>query len=84
MRFEYGVPHYCLAKIQERRGMALPAASLFEFAIRQSSIPSAIARGASAVGTIPNRSLTATYHRMVAVLCCQFRIIIEHTPDFLP
>jgi hypothetical protein len=26
MRFEYGVPHYRLAKIQERRGMALPAA----------------------------------------------------------
>lgn len=27
MRFEYGVPHYRLAKIQERRGMALPAAN---------------------------------------------------------
>jgi hypothetical protein len=27
MRFEYGVPHYRLAKIQERRGMALPASN---------------------------------------------------------
>lgn len=27
LRFEYGVPHYRLAKIQERRGMALPASN---------------------------------------------------------
>ncbi|MDQ3235574.1 MAG: transposase, partial [Pseudobdellovibrionaceae bacterium] len=27
MRFEYGAPHYRLAKIQERRGMALPASN---------------------------------------------------------
>jgi hypothetical protein len=27
IRFEYGVPHYRLAKIQERRGMALPTAN---------------------------------------------------------